>query len=188
MIKSLSLWLYKVSHVWVMLLTLAVMILFMIFVLPGQAASAEQATGSSTSPDTSFFYSPADLLQLAEEYGAEGRQAYIRSRWTFDLVFPLVYVSFMAAGISWFYQTLAASSSRFLTLNTLPVVAGIFDLLENSGTSLVMGLYPGQVPGLAWITGILSAIKWLLVGASFLLYFMVAGAALFHWVRSRKKN
>jgi hypothetical protein len=188
MIKSLSLWLYKISHIWVMLFTLAVMILFMITVLPGQAASAEQKTGSSSSPDTAFFYSATDLLQLAEEYGPEGRQAYIRSRWTFDLLFPLVYVSFLAAGISWFFRTMNALSSRFLTLNTLPVAAGIFDLLENSGTSLVMGFYPRQVPVVAWITPILSAIKWLLVGTSFLLYFLVAGAALYLWIRSRKKN
>jgi hypothetical protein len=186
MITKLSNWLYKISTFWVMLLTLAVMILFMVTVLPAQAATASDESGSSESPDTSFFYSPRDLIQMAEDYGPEGRQAYIRTRWTFDLGFPLVYVSFLAVGISWLYQTLPGNH-KILTLgNILPIFAGILDYLENSAASLVMGLFPKIVPGLPLLTAVLSGIKWLLVGGSFLLYFFLAGYSFYHWLRKRR--
>lgn len=168
-----------------MILSLAVMILFMITVLPAQAVSAEQNAGGSISPDTSFFYTPGDLLQAAEEYGAGGRLAYIQSRWTFDLVFPFVYMVFLVTGISWFHQNLEDPTEWIGFANLLPIAAGLFDYLENTGASLVMGLYPAQVTGLALLTAIFSAVKWLLIGGSFLAYVGLAGAALFQWVRSK---
>ena len=185
MIKKISNWLNIISKTWVMILTLAVMVLFMVTVLPGQAASAEQNAGGSISPDTSFFYAPGDLLQAAEEYGAEGRLAYIQARWTFDLVFPLVYMFFLVSGISWFHQNLENPTEWLVYTNLLPLAAGLFDYLENSGASLVMGLYPAQVTGLALLTAIFSGVKWLLITGSFLAYFGLAGAALFQWVRSK---
>ena len=188
MIKKLSLWVHGMSKGWVMLLTLALMIFFMITVLPGQAASAEQNAEGSISPDTSFFYGPNDLLQAAKEYGAEGRLAYIKARWTFDLIFPLVYIGYLVTGISWFYQILENPAEWIRYTNLLPIVAGLFDYLENTGASLVMGIFPGQVPGLPLLTALFSGTKWLLITGSFLVYFALAGAALYHWIRRMTRN
>ncbi len=185
---KLSTWLITVSKSWVMVLTLLIMVLFMIFVLPGQAALAEGNAKGSISPDTSLFYAPGDLLQAAQEYGADGRQAYIQTRWTFDLVFPLVYISFLVSGISWFYQKLGKPGKLLGYSNLLPLLAGIFDYLENTGASLVMASYPAQVFGLALTTSIFSGVKWLLIGGSFLAYFALAVAVLFQWIRGRFNN
>jgi len=179
----LSTWLIKTSKSWVMMLTLLIMVLFMIFVLPSQAASAEENAGGSISPDTTFFYGSEDLIQAAKEYGDEGRQAYIQARWTFDLVFPLVYISFLVAGISWFYQNLENSIEWIGFTNLLPLAAGVFDYLENIGASLVMASYPMRLSGLALVTSIFSGVKWILVGASFLAYFALAGVVLFKWLK-----
>ena len=182
---NISNWLVKASKSWVMMLTLVIMVLFMIFVLPSQAASAEENAGGSISPDTSFFYGSEELIQAAKEYGEEGRQAYIQARWTFDLVFPLVYISFLVAGISWFYQNLENSIEWIGFTNLLPLAAGLFDYLENIGASLVMALYPTQLSGLALVTSIFSGVKWLLIGASFLAYFALIGVVLFQWMQGK---
>ena len=172
------------------MLTLLIMVLFMIFVLPGQATLAEKNTGGSISPDTSFFYGPEDLIQAAKEYGEEGRRAYIQARWTFDLIFPLVYISFLVAGISWFYKILENPIDWIGFTNLLPLAAGLFDYLENIGASLVMALYPTLFSGLALVTSIFSGVKWLLIGVSFLAYFALAGAVLFQRIQGkiRKQN
>ena len=183
---KLSTWLIKVSKSWILMLTLLIMVLFMIFILPGQATSAEENAGGSISPDTSFFYGPEDLIQAAKEYGEEGRQAYIKARWTFDLIFPLVYISFLVAGISWFYKNLEKPIDWIGFTNLLPLAAGLFDYLENTGASLVMALYPTLLSGLALVTSIFSGVKWLLIGASFLAYFALAGAILFQWIQGKK--
>lgn len=93
MLKRLSNFFYSVSTGWLTLLGLLIFVLFMIFVLPQQSQKAEAYSGG-TSPDTSYFYSAADLYQMAEAYGADGRAAYIYARFTFDLVFPLAYLFF----------------------------------------------------------------------------------------------
>jgi len=185
---KLSTWLIKVSKSWIMMMTLLIMVLFMVFVLPGQAALAEENTGDSISPDTTFFYGPEDLIQAATEYGEEGRQAYIQARWTFDLIYPLVYISFLVTGISWFYRNLEYSAEWIGFTNLLPLTAGLFDYLENIGASLVMALYPTQLSGLALVTSIISGVKWLLVGASFLAYFGLGGAALFQWIQGKLRK
>lgn len=188
MFNKLSLWFHKISKLWVMLVSLAIMIFFMIAVLPGQAVSAEQNAGGSISPDTSFFYGPKELLQAAKGYGETGRRAYIQARWTFDLVFPLVYITYLVAGISWFYQKVISPPGWISPTNLLPVAAGLFDYLENTGASLVMGFYPGQIPGLALATAIFSGTKWLLISGSILAYITLAAAALFQWIGRMIRN
>ncbi len=100
MLKRISKSFYSMSTGWAALTGLAVFVTFMIVVLPQQAQKAEAYSGG-TSPDTSYIYSAGDLYQMAEDYGAEGRAAYIYARFTFDLVFPLVYGFFLTATISW---------------------------------------------------------------------------------------
>ena len=80
MSKRISDWLRRVSRGWVASAALLIFLLFTALVLPQQATKAEQETGSPDSPDTSFFYAPSDLYRLAESYGENGRQAYIRAR------------------------------------------------------------------------------------------------------------
>lgn len=185
MLLKLSTWLMTISKRWVVFLTLSIMVLFMIFILPDQANSARIVAGDSISPDTSFFYAPGDLLGAAEEYGAEGRTAYIHARWTFDLFFPLVYIAFLVAGISWFYSNSGISTEWVGYTNLLPIAAGVFDYLENTAASLIMAAYPKLIAGLPLATAIFSGMKWILIGISFLAYFGLAGAALYHFINIR---
>jgi hypothetical protein len=186
MLWKFSSWLIRISKTWVMLLALAIMILFMLFVLPGKAASSQAATGSDGSPDTTFFYPPNQLSVWAEEFGSDGRQAYIYDRWTFDLVFPLVYVAFLATGISWFHEKLTGTKPWTSLVNMLPIFAGMLDYLENICTSLFMGIYPSEIPGLAFLAAAFSALKWIVISAAFLAYFALAATALFQKLRPNR--
>jgi hypothetical protein len=89
-----------VSAGWVALAGLIIFLLFSALALPRQATSAGKETGGSDSPDTSFFYSPSDLYGMAEAYGQRGREACVRARLTFDLIWPLVYSLFLATSIN----------------------------------------------------------------------------------------
>ena len=186
MIKNVSTWLLKISSTWLMIASLLLMIGFMIFVLPAQAADAVSESGSERSPDTSFFYTPEDLYKMAEEYGANGRQAYIQARWTFDLIFPLVYTCFLAFGISWFIQRLTGWADTWKLTNILPLLGGLFDLLENSAATLAMSRYPAQPLILLNAASIFTPIKWVLVSASFIPYFIFGFAWLIQRFQSRQ--
>jgi hypothetical protein len=173
--RLVSYFLIRISRGWVVLAAFAILMAFMIWVLPSQAARAEKPAGSSRSPDLSLFYTAEELYQMAEDYGEQGRQAYIRARFSFDLIWPLVYMFFLATGISWTFHKVFPPGSRWQQANLLPLGAALFDYLENSSTSLVMGRYPSQTVVVDTLAGFFTLIKWVLVAGSFLLLMGMAG-------------
>ena len=179
--KRISDWLHRVSTGWVALSMLLFFLLFSALVLPQQATKAEQETGSSDSPDMSLFYSPGDLYRIAESYGEQGRQAYVRARFTFDLVWPLVYTLFLATSISWVFGRTFAPDSPWQRANLAPLLGALFDYLENLSTSLVMLRYPDQTGVVDLLAPVFTALKWGLLAASFFLLFGGIVLAVWRW-------
>ena len=186
--KRISDWLRRASTGWVALSALLIFLLFSALVLPQQATKAEQETGSSDSPDTSFFYSPSDLYRMAESYGEQGREAYIRARFTFDLVWPMVYTFFLTTSIGWVFGRTFGPDSRWQRANLIPLLGALFDYLENLSTSLVMLRFPDQTPVVDALAPVFTALKWLFLGASFLLLFGGIVIATWRRIASRRPN
>jgi hypothetical protein len=161
---------------------------FSVLVLPGQAARAETGAGDAGSPDMSFLYSADELYRMAEAYGAEGREAYVRARFTFDLIWPVVYTAFLSTTISWVYARAFEPGSGWQRANLAPVLGALFDYMENVSTSVVMSRYPGRTAMVDVLAPAFTSVKWVLVGGSFLL--LVAGAAIGvrEWSKSRFGN
>jgi hypothetical protein len=178
MTKRLSDWMRRVTNGWVALAGLLIFALFTALVLPRQAAQAEVETGEAASPDTSLFYTPETLYDLADAYGPEGRQAYIRARFTFDLVWPIVYALFLATAISWLYGRTFPAGSPWGRANLVPLVGMALDYLENVATSLVMARYPDPTPVVVWLAPVLTLSKWVFVGGSFVVLVVGIVAAL----------
>ena len=176
MIKRFSDWLYRVSTGWLVLGSLLVFMLFTVLVLPGQSASAEAFSAGAGSPDLSFYYSTDDLYHMAESYGQAGREAYIRARFTFDLVWPIIYGVFLIIGLSWVYKRAYSSGNKCWWVNLLPVLGMAFDYLENTAASLVMSRYPHSTPLVDMLAPIFTMLKWGFIGASFV--FLVAGVII----------
>ena len=183
--KKLSRFFYKFSNGWVALGALLTFILFAIFILPGFSVESARYSNGIGSPDTTLFYSSADLFSMAEAYGEAGRQAFIDVRWTMDLAYPLIYTLFLVTSASWLLRRVVSSGSKWRLLNLFPLAAFILDLMENSATSLVMLRFPerclfGQV-----LAPIISPLKWLAVGGSFLL---ILWAAVSYLIKCRNKH
>jgi hypothetical protein len=177
--------LIRISKGWVALAALVIFVAFSALVLPGQASRAEQDTGAAGSPDLSLTYSAQDLYRWADAYGEEGRSAYVRARFTFDLLWPLVYTFFLVTAISWLLARAFPAGSRWQCANLVPLAAALFDYAENVSTSLVMLRFPAQTPILDVLAPIFTLVKWSLVGGSVVL--LVAGvvAAGRQWYRTR---
>ncbi len=184
--KQLSAWLHRLSTGRVALIATVVFVLFTASVLPWQAAEAARVSGGAGSPDTSLWYTPADLYAMAEAYGPEGRQAYLVARWTFDVIWPLVYTAFLVAATSWLLRRVLSAASAWQQLNLLPVLAMILDFLENSAASIVLARYPTPSPLIAPLAPVFTLLKWLLVGGSFVLLLGLALAALWQQLQQRQ--
>ena len=185
MIKFTSDWFHRISTGWVTLLALVIYLVFMVSVLPEQAAAAEGSAQGGRSPDTSLTYTREDLYSMADNYGEAGRKAYIRARWTFDLIFPLVYTAFLATSISWLFRRSFPETSLWQLVNLIPVLGMIFDFLENSTTTLVFARYPNQTPLVDVLAPTFTLIKWLLVSGSFVTLFLALGILCWRWFRKR---
>jgi hypothetical protein len=183
MCNRLSAWLGRVSTGWVALVTLVGFLLFSALVLPRQAASAAGESGGAASPDTSLWYSPAALYRMAEEYGPEGRAAYVRARYTFDVAWPLVYGAFLVTSIGWLTGRTFPPDSLWRRATLVPVLGVLFDFLENMATSLVMARYPARTDPAAWGAPVLTLVKWIFVGGSFVLLVVVFVMAVWRRVR-----
>ena len=188
MCRQLSELIIRFSTGWVALVALMVFLLFTMLVLPDQAAKAEAENGDIGSPDLSFYYSAEDLYRMAEAYGEEGRQSYVRARYTFDLVWPLVYTLFLITGISWINRKVFSLGSLWQRANLVPITGAIFDYLENVSTSVVMVRYPAKTGVVDGIATVFTAVKWVFVTLSFILLLLGMVAGLLVWVRSNNSK
>ena len=186
MLGKLSSGICRFSTGWVALLGLVVFVVFTIAVLPAQSSQAERSTGGANVPDLSFYYSAGQLYEMAESYGEEGRDAYIRARFTFDLVWPLVYGFFLVTSLSWLSKRVFPEGSRWGIVNLLPLAGVSFDYLENISTSLVMLRYPLETWLAANLAGLFTLLKWLSIGVSFIFLVLLCVGAVWQWLRKGK--
>jgi hypothetical protein len=188
MLKRLSAWLHRISHGWVSLSTLILFILFIAFVLPREASTAKVDTGNDRSPDMSLFYSANDLYEIAQAYGEQGRVAYIKARFTFDLIWPLVYMVFLTTTISWVYHHKFKPGSYWQLANLVPVFGMLFDYLENIATSTVMARYPTPTIVVDQLAPIFTLLKWVFIGGSFILLLIGLVVGILKWMRAKYKS
>ncbi|MDG5819417.1 hypothetical protein [Natronococcus sp. A-GB7] len=153
-------------------LATATFVVFLTVILPEEASRNAAYFGDTPTPDGSFVYSASDLYEMASAYGEDGRRHYVRSRFTFDVAWPLAYGWFLWAGIAYFGQATENSRIRYAVL--LPILAVALDFLENVSASVVMVLYPDQLPVLPHLVPIFTFGKWVAIGSSFIVFGVVA--------------
>jgi hypothetical protein len=183
LLTKLSDWIQHVSKGWVALSALVIFLLFTALVLPKQSSKASTEVRAAGSPDMSFFYNANDLYRMAEAYGQSGREAYIRARFTFDLIWPLVYTVFLCTSISWVYHKAFNPGSLWQRMNLVPLLALSFDYLENITTSLVMLQFPNRLPLVAILAPIFTMGKWILVTGSFVLLLVGLVVEVWRWFK-----
>lgn len=148
-------------------LAVALMLVFLAAVLPAMSARAAAYTPEGAYFDLAFFYTPARALEMVGQYEPQARAAYILDRWTFDLLWPLGYGFFMLSGWAFGLSRLRpgpliAGSGLLL----IPMLAVVFDLIENSAITVLMLAYPAQPFGVALAASAGTLIKWILVLSS----------------------
>jgi len=179
MLTRTSNWLYKIVSGRIVIIALIIFLLFVIFIFPKQMAGTGNTDKQVFTPDTSLWYSGADLYALAESYGQADRSEFIRAHFTFDLIWPAVYLFALLTALTWVFGKIAERGNRLRLVNLLPIGGVVFDLLENITTSLVMALYPAQLPVIGVLAPVFTLVKWLLLGASVLL--LLVGTVILGW-------
>ncbi len=182
-LNNLSRWFTKKTTLLVFIVALLIFTGFIVFVLPAVSVATKEITGTSLSPDTSLFYRVEKLYQIAEVYGEEGRQYYINSRFTFDVVWPVVYGFFLISALSLTFKKPIAGKS-FYIFNLLPLFGMVFDFLENIMVSYLMFRYP-QTTFVAYLAPYCTLMKWLMIYLAFVLLIIGVSIKVFQIVKTR---
>jgi hypothetical protein len=176
-------WLRKHLSALIFFLSLLVFLVFLFVVLPAESAKSALMTGSGDSPDLIFYYTPAELLAIADSYGVEGRAYYISSRLSFDIVWPLAYLFFMLASANLVFTKRRHPRLRQAAF-WFTIAAFVFDLLENQLVSHVMRTFPSPSPFLLGLAGVATAFKWGMLALALILLVNGVDASL----RSKRKT
>lgn len=182
---KLSIFFYRISTGWVALAGLILFLGFSMLTLPSQSAQVESYSKGLGGPDTSLIYSGERLVQMAEVYGEGGRAAFLNARWSFDLAFPFIFTFFFITSVSFLFKKGISDPSRLTIVNLIPLAGLIFDLAENTATSVVIASYPRIGTWGQLAAPIFTPVKWFFVGLSMLLVVIGVVKRIF---KARKKD
>ena len=168
-----------------------IFLIYIFFLLPHLADIMSHVSQNQGSPDTHLFYTSSELYTLISQFSEEGRREYIQTRFSYDLFWPIVYVSFLSLAISFSHKYLLSCNvilkSYRVYFNLLPFVAGFFDFFENVTISLNMYFYPEHLWGIASISGYCTLFKWLFVGLAFAVFFRESIGSVLIWNKLHRR-
>jgi hypothetical protein len=157
-------------NIYHVLITVLIFTVFSATILPSEAIRGIEA-GLTESIDTSILYSVEDLYSIIDGYSRQVRLAYIYQRFTFDLIWPIVYGLFIV--VTTLYLLIKINLKRLNRLIYFPLAAVIFDFLENISVSILMFIYPFRINALAMLASIFTTIKWVTLSYSFIQIIML---------------
>jgi hypothetical protein len=152
-------------NIYHVLLVLFIFAIFTATILPSEAIRGVEA-GLTQSIDTSILYSVEDLYLIISGYTREVRLAYIYQRFTFDLIWPLVYGAFIVVTTT--YLLIKIKIKRINSLIYFPLAALGFDFLENISVSILMFIYPLRINVIALMASLFTTLKWITLSYSFI--------------------
>lgn len=144
-----------------------IIVLFLVFligVLPWMNYMNYYYSSLSVSFDSNFGYTLSNYYYIRESLGSSGRQYYIIERFTFDLMWPLVYGAFL------FLMATQINSKNLK--NVVFYMIGfsvIFDFLENIAAVVFVLCYPDSCNLLIYILMVFTILKWALLIVSAIL-------------------
>lgn len=114
-------------------------------------------------------YTPAELEGLMQRYGPDGRRVHAWASATLDTLFPAVYVTLFAGTLYRF-----APDARWRHAAWIPIVAGLWDLVENAQNIALLLQYPALSDAQVACASLTTRVKhlmtpvYVLLGAAFL--------------------
>lgn len=174
---------YEKTNWKLLIISSVLFVLFMGVVLPYVSYWTEEVKGLPAGPDTLFTLDVLRYYTIRSNFGEEGRKLYIILRWTFDIIWPLVYTFFYFTAIS----CLAKKSKDKFGYKWLfiPLFAVGLDLMENIIATIFMATDPLQSDFVVILLMISSFAKWVFVGLSFIAIIYLAVRV---FIKKGKKN
>lgn len=168
MIPRISTFLHRQTTATNITLLALVDLAFNLTILPRVMQTLDGLSGGRRPLDLLFHYTPEQAAAVMAAFTKQGRNLYCLFALTGDLLYPFCYSCLLALLIT---ATLRRANvrGRATLLNTVPLGALVFDLLENLCLAVMAWRFPWWSDTLARLAALCTSLKWIFVGASILI-------------------
>ena len=109
--------------------------------------------------DLRFLYTPQQAQEFLSQLGPDGRQVYRQGLWL-DMIYPLVYASWIFWMLRWLSQKAGVSAPFFRSSIFFPFVAAGGDYLENVAEMQMLRSFPHIPDFVFWLGIVGNGVKW----------------------------
>ena len=164
--KSIETSFYKIFHATTGLkVIIAFSVVLLLFIVthiikfPGSVGYLNDLTGGLKTLDLQASFSSMETYQRLEAFGAYGRQMYLRTMLTVDLIFPLSMFIFLFLFSKYSSRLSKLSPVLSNVLSSLAITYVAFDFLENLTIFILLLRFPDRLEFMASHIGYLTAVK-----------------------------
>lgn len=130
-------------------------------------------TGGANILDFEHGYSMARAYEVFSQLGESGRIFYLHKIIPMDFIFPISYMLFYSAWMSFFIKQLKSEESLLKWLLTIPVINMLSDWLENMNIILMLNQYPTELPVVCALGNIATRIKFICVSLNIIILLLL---------------
>jgi hypothetical protein len=188
MIRSFSDWLYRCTNrftIW----PIAILFLLHVFVILPSESNVDRIVGTFggiLQYFRYFIYSPDDFYAVLEGIGPEGRAEFIDHRIIKANIFIFSIGSFFTICTGALLRFGTAKESRLRILNVMGFIPAFCDVIENHTQMVLVAMYPQRFDAVVVVITSFTAIKWVTLLLSMLIFFFAVGAATVALFRRRR--
>ena len=159
--------------------SLAVYLLMLFHTIPGVESYAPEMKIFDLSPSG---YSYDYAVKLLSALGNDGRKEYLSRQLPLDFIYPALFSISSFLMLAWLFLKRNDKGSRIFYLCFVPIVAGIFDYLENIQIVLMILSYPDINKAQVVLSSAFTMVK---SGLTSLFFFILLFAFIRLWVGSK---
>ena len=131
-------------------------------------------------------YNAGYVNSLLNALGSEGRNAYLFQQIPIDLIYPFLFGITYCLLYAFIIKKLNKLNSFLFYFCFIPILAGLFDYLENIGIITLLKGYPEKITTMSRITSSFSVLKSTLSIIYFVILIIALLALLTNYIVSRK--
>ena len=177
------------------LVIIAFIVLVVIFIgthalkFPGTISYLMEITQGQNTLDLQASFSSAETYGRLEAFGEIGRQMYMRTMLTVDLIFPLSMALFLFLFATYTWQRLEMKPMVGRSIKSLSIAYLILDFLENSTIFFLLLRFPDRLEFLGSYIGYLTIGKRIATyGAIFIPMALLVSAKVYSMLQTKSKK
>lgn len=129
-------------------------------------------------------YSADYVRELFEILGSSGREVYLFKQIPLDMIYPALFAITYSLLLALILRNIFPKENKIQYLSLVPILAGVFDYLENIGIIIMLSIYPSFIVWLANLTSIFTVLKSIITALVFFL--LIVGVIII--IKKRAKS